>query len=90
MTLQGDLNQRGGTNLVPEFVVKIVKWETKRPIFSAVKLAGQDWHGKKSKDSWGEKNKNRTPQGFEGEECNELREKLEGMSGIIKAIRKKK
>lgn len=90
MTLQDDLNQRGSTNLVPEFVVKIVSWETKRPVFSAVKLAGRDWDGKKSKDSQGEINKNRTPQGFEGDECNELREKLEGMSDIIKAIRKKK
>lgn len=77
-------------NLVPEFVVKIVSWETKRPIFSAVKLAGQDWHGKKSKYSWGEINKNRTLQGFEGDKCNELREKLKGMSGIIKAITTKK
>lgn len=30
MSLQGDLNQRGGTNLVTEFVVKIVSWETEK------------------------------------------------------------
>lgn len=52
MSLQRDLNQRGGTNLETEFVVKIVSWEAKRfSIFSAGKLAGQDWHGKKSNNT---------------------------------------
>lgn len=30
MNIQGDLNQRGGTNLVSEFVVKIVSLETEK------------------------------------------------------------
>lgn len=88
MNIQGDLNQRGGTNLVSEFVVKIVSLETEKAYILCWQTGWSRLAWEKSKDSWGEINKNITPQGFEGDEYNELREKLEGMSGIIKAIRK--